>query len=103
MLRFFIEGGPVFMGLLTILLVFLFIAVWKAPAWVKEIGLMALITGILSTLFGLAQVCDAIERAGEVPMPVIFGGLKVGLIPIIYVGLIYLVSLILRIIQKPRI
>lgn len=103
MLRFFVEGGPLFMGLLTIVLVFLFIAVWKAPAWVREIGLIALITGVLSTLAGFLQVSDVIERAGEVPLPVIFGGLKVGLIPIIYGGLIYLVSLIIRIIQKPRI
>ena len=103
MLHFFIEGGPLFMGLLTIELVFLIIAAWKAPAWTKEIGLMALITGILSTLFGLAQVFDYIESEADVPMTVLCGGLKVRLIPIIYGGLIYLVSLILRIIQKPRI
>lgn len=103
MLHFFIEGGPLFMGLLTIELVFLIIAAWKAPAWVKEIGLMALITGILSTLLGIAQACDAIQVAGDISMSIMAGGLKVALITIIYGGLIYLASLIIRIIHKPRI
>ncbi|HPW78460.1 MAG: hypothetical protein BWX62_00465 [Bacteroidetes bacterium ADurb.Bin037] len=103
MLHLFIEGGPVFMGLLTIELIFLLIAFWKAPAWVKEIGLIALITGVLSTLFGLSQVCDFIAREGDIPLCVICGGIKVALIPIIYGNLIYLVSLIFRIIQKPGI
>jgi len=103
MLELFIIGGPLFMGLLTIELVFLIIAAWKAPAWTKEIGLLALITGILSTLLGITQACDAIEQAGDIPMPVIAGGMKVALITVIYGGLIYVVSLIIRIIHKPRI
>jgi len=103
MLELFISGGPLFMGLLTIELVFLIIAAWKAPAWTKEIGLLALIPGILSTLLGFSQVCDAIQQAGDVSMSVMAGGIKVGLIPIIYGGLIYVASLIIRIIHKPRI
>ena len=103
MLELFIMGGPLFMGLLTIELVFLIIAAWKAPAWTKEIGLLALITGILSTLLGITQACDAIEQAGDIPMPVIAGGMKVALITVIYGGLFYVGSLIIRIIHKPRI
>ena len=103
MLRFFIEGGPLFMGLLDIVLVFLFIAVWKAPAWVREIGHIALILGILSTLLGFAQAGDAISKAGDVSMDLIASGIKIALIPTFYGGLIYLVSLIMRIILKPRI
>ncbi len=103
MLHLFIEGGPLFMGLLTIELVFLLIAAWKAPAWVKEIGLMALITGILGTLIGLQQACDAIERAGDISLGIMAGGMKVALITVIYGGLIYVASLIIRIVQKPRI
>jgi biopolymer transport protein ExbB/TolQ len=91
------------MGLLTIVLVFLFIAVWKAPAWVREIGHIALILGFLSTLLGFAQAGDAISKAGDVSMDLIASGIKIALIPTIYGGLIYLVSLIMRIILKPRI
>ena len=36
---FFIEGGIGFMSVLTVLLVAIFFAAWKAPRWVKEIGL----------------------------------------------------------------
>ena len=42
MLRYFIEGGPAFMAVLTVLLVAIFFAAWKAPRWVKEIGNFAL-------------------------------------------------------------
>ncbi len=103
MLHLFIEGGPLYMGLLTIELVFLLIATWKAPAWVKEIGLMALITGILGTLIGMHQACDAIERAGDISLNIMAGGMKVALITVIYGGLIYFASLIIRIVIKPRI
>ena len=44
--------------------------VFKAPAWVKEIGIAALVVGIFWTLYGL---------------------------------IVYFVSLILRVIHKPRI
>ena len=103
MLHLFIEGGPLFMGILTIELVFLLIAAWKAPAWVKEIGLMALITGILGTLIGMQQACDAIQRAGDISLGIMAGGMKVALITVVYGGLIYFASLIIRIIYKPRI
>ncbi len=90
------------MGILTIELVFLLIAAWKAPAWVKEIGLMALITGILGTLIGMQQACDAIQRAGDISLGIMAGGMKVALITVVYGGLIYFASLIIRIIHKPR-
>jgi len=81
------------MGLLTIILVFLFIAVWKAPAWVaRNWTYSSLIVGILSTLLGFAQAGDAISKAGAVSMDLIASGVKIALIPIIYGGLIYLVS-----------
>ncbi len=91
------------MAVLTILLIAIFLAAWKAPAWVKELGLIAMAFGVVSMLLGFFQVCDAIEMAGEVPQPVLCGGIKVGLIPVIYGMGIYIVSLILRIVQKPRI
>ena len=44
----FVEGGPISMSILTILLVCLLFAAWKAPAWVKEIGSAALVFSILA-------------------------------------------------------
>ncbi len=102
MYRLFIEGGPVFMAVLTVLLAGLCFAAWKAPRWVKEIGLFALGFGMLSLLLGLRQMCDALQQAGDVSTAVLCGGFKVALIPVIYGIIIYLVSLVIRVVQKPR-
>ena len=44
--RFFVEGGAGAMTIISILLIALFIAAWKAPKWVKEIGLGALVVSV---------------------------------------------------------
>lgn len=91
------------MALLTIELILIILAAWKAPAWVKELGLIALMTGVLWMLYGAFQISDIVADNPGITHDVIFGGVKVSLIPLIYGGLIYLVSLVLRIINKPRI
>lgn len=114
MFRFFLEGGPWFMSILTILLVAIFFAAWKAPRWVKEIGSIASAFGFFSLLLGLRQMFDALQKVGDqreavtsvfdlVSPNVLFGGLKVAMIPVIYGIIIYIVSRIVCIIQKPRI
>lgn len=103
MLNFFIEGGIFWTSLLTIELIALFLAAWKAPAWTKEAGLIGLMTGLIGTLIGISQMCSAIHQVGPMSMTIVAGGLKVALITVIYGCLIYLISLILRIVQKPRI
>ena len=114
MLKFFIEGGPIFMSVLTILLVGILFAAWKAPRWVKEIGNFALVFGFLSQLLGLLQMFEALQEIAAaskeqitglfdfISPGVFFGGLKVSMIPVIYGIIIYLTSLVVRIIQKPR-
>ena len=103
LLAFFMEGGIGFMSVLTVLLIAIFFAAWKAPRWVKEIGIGALVFAIFGTLLGLAQVFDAIQMFGDISPAVICGGLKVTLIPTFYGFIVYFVSLIIRVIQKPRI
>ena len=103
------------MATLTILLVAIFFAAWKAPRWVKEIGKFALVFGFLSFVLGLMQMFQALQEvAGAldsntisgifdlISPGVFFGGLKVAMIPVIYGMIIYLVSLIVRVILKPR-
>lgn len=101
--QYFIEGGAAGMGAVTLLLAFMLFAAWKFPAWVKEIGIAALVASILWTLLGLYQAFGALLRAPDISPVVIFGGLRVSLIPTIYGIVIYLISLIIRIVQKPRI
>ena len=99
----FISGGPVGMIIITLLFIALFFAAWKAPAWVKEIGIAALVVGIFWTLYGFFQMADYLAGNDDVVSTVIAGGIKVGLIPILYGLIVYFVSLILRVIHKPRI
>ena len=115
MFRLFVSGGPVFMATLTILLVAIFFAAWKAPRWVKEIGKFALIFGFLSFVLGLMQMFQALQQVAMgldsnsvsgifdlISPGVLYGGLKVAMIPVIYGMIIYLVSLVVRIAVKPR-
>ena len=99
----FISGGPVGMIIITLLFIGLFFAAWKAPAWVKEIGIAALVVGIFWTLLGQMQIADFLAGHDDVASNIIAGGIKVSLIPILYGLIVYFVSLILRVIHKPRI
>ena len=113
MFRLFLEGGPWFMSILTILLVAIFFAAWKAPRWVKEIGSIAHALGLYSLLLGLRQLFDALQEVGSsiddvtsvfdlISPNVLFGGLKVAMVPVLYGIIIYIVSRIVCIIQKPK-
>ncbi|MBO4843118.1 MAG: hypothetical protein J5490_00865 [Bacteroidales bacterium] len=101
--QLFVSGGPVGMAVITLLLIGLFFAAWKAPAWVKEIGLAALAFGVMWTVLGFLDVADFLSGHSDVAPNIIWGGIKVGLIPIIYGIIVYIISLVLRVIHKPRI
>lgn len=113
MKNFFYMGGPLFMGILTVVLIIM-------VAWtiyhvlplllnkeinlsqtaskfkhIKTIGTFALVTGILGQLIGLYGAFDAIEQAGDISQDILAGGLKVSTITTIYGILIFLFSLIL--------
>ena len=114
MFKLFIQGGAGIMTVLTILLVAIFFAAWKAPRWIKEIGSFALVFGFLTLLIGLYQMFVALQQVamdiGEgvtgvfdlISPGVLFGGLKIALIPVFYGIIIYLVSLVVSVIKKPR-
>ena len=113
MFRLFLEGGVWFMSILTILLVAIFFAAWKAPRWVKEIGSIARAFGFFSLLLGLRQMFDVFQEIGSqketvtsvfdlVSPGVLYGGLKVAMIPVLYGIIIYIVSRVVCIVQKPK-
>ena len=100
----FVSGGPVGMIIITLLFIGLFFAAWKAPAWVKEIGTAALVVGAFWTLLGFMQAADFLQGcADDISPNIVAGGVKVGLIPVLYGLIVYFVSLVLRLIHKPRI
>lgn len=99
----FVSGGPAGMIVITLLFIALFFAAWKAPAWVKEIGIAALVTGVFWTLLGQLQIADFLAGHDDVALNIIAGGIKVSFIPVLYGLIVYFVSLILRVVHKPRI
>lgn len=78
-------------------------AAWKAPAWVKEIGLLALLTCIFYQFLGLVQALGVFQQAGDISPSLLAGGLKVSFISVMYGMLIYAASLVIRMLQKPKI
>ena len=101
--QLFVEGGLGWMIGISLFLIALLLAAWKAPRWVREIGIGALIFAIYGTLMGILQVLDAMQRFGDISPAILCGGLKVTLIPTFYGFIVYFISLIIRVIQKPRI
>ncbi len=91
------------MTLLTVELICLLFAAWKAPGWVKEIGLLGLATGVFYHFVGLYQMNGVIQSIGDISPALIAGGAQVASITTMYGILIYAVSLVIRMVQKPRI
>ena len=109
----FVQGGLFIMSLITVLFVGLLFAAWKAPAWVKEIGTITLVIGLMSPLIPLYQFLSTLQDVAAeqgapvssifdlIPPGVLFG-VKALLIPVIYGMIVYVVSLVIRIIRTPR-
>jgi len=117
MKNLFFEGGPTFMGALTILLIittawFIYhfvIAIsskqtdkeklLRRIGYGKSMGLFTMITGITGQMIGLSamfsSIEDAIKNGMEVTPALVYGGIRVTMIVTIYGMLIYLFSLLL--------
>ncbi|HEY5692583.1 MAG TPA: MotA/TolQ/ExbB proton channel family protein [Cyclobacteriaceae bacterium] len=109
MIELYFMGGPLFMGILTLILIaMLAVAVINGLpvikntekserdrikiAYVKSVGLFGLIVGVLAQLIGLYQAFMGIEAMGSVSSAMLAGGLKVSMITTLYGLLIYVLS-----------
>ena len=101
-IEYFVTGNPIYMSIITLLLIGVLLAAWKAPSWVKESGLVALSVSIFMSLVGLFQIFNTIVHFGECSFRVLCSGLQVAMLPTLYGICVYVVSLIIRIVQKPR-
>lgn len=99
----YLEGGSSWMNVITLCLIGMLFAAWKAPRWIKEIGLLAIFTGFLSMMVGLYSVFNVVQSTGyPVSFTLLSGGLRVALIAPLYGTIVYMISLLLRIAVKPR-
>jgi len=115
MLSLFYQGGPLFMGILTIIFLVLIVVFLKAimnPTeekllsvnlqWLKSIGTLALVVGILGQLIGLYGAFSHMEIAGGISPNVLAGGLKVSMITTLYGVLIYIFHIIFSMILRRK-
>ncbi|MGC6421555.1 MAG: MotA/TolQ/ExbB proton channel family protein [Flavobacteriaceae bacterium] len=96
MLDFFFQGGPLFMGLLTLVLAAIIFSVFGFKTHTKMLGQLGLGLGILASLIGLYSAFESIEKSGGVSQAVLAGGLKNALTPTLYGVFVYLVSLLIQ-------
>ena len=64
-MHFFINGGAGYMSILTLFLIGIFIAAWKAPAWVRDIGFGAFIASVVAALISSHQFFGLILRDAD--------------------------------------
>ena len=96
-------GGYFPMSVVTLLLVALVFAAWKAPGKVKEIGLLTLAFGFLWTVFGLIKHAGGMQENDVIAMispNIVWYGMKCWLIPVAYGIIVYIVSLVILIIRN---
>lgn len=95
-------GNPLFMSLITLCLVGVFLAAWRMPSRVKELGLLAHMLGIVSFLVGIFQANSVLMQTADISPVVISGGLMAAVIAPIWGCAVYCISLVVRLIQKPK-
>lgn len=107
MLDYFYEGGPLFMGMLSIVFLLVFISAIKTgkdiysgkavtnTGQLKSIGLFALVLGFLGQFLGLFQAFTFIAEAGTIAPAILAQGLRVSSITSVYGMIIFLVAYIL--------
>ena len=94
------EGGVIFMSILTLLLVGVLVSAKKYKDKVKPIGILAFAIGLLSGLIRLLSIFDLVEAAGDISPSLLAGGIKMIFITMIYGLIILIISLVLNIINK---
>ena len=100
----FMAGGWHFMALITLALICALFAAWKAPAWVKPLGKVAIAIGVLSFLMGVQDMADCCAKVGSgIPFSVYCSGFKVALIAPIYSIIVYAIITIADTVRRPRI
>ena len=115
MLNLFYQGGPLFMGILTLtflaLIVVFVISLMKTNdekgltinlQWLKSIGTLALVVGILGQLIGLYSAFSHMETINGISPGILAGGLKVSMITTLYGILIFIFHILFSMILRKK-
>ena len=101
MLELFNSGGPLFMSILTVILILLVYCSFKHKQKLNIIGRLGLVVGVLGHLLGLYSMFEALESLESGVSPtLIASGIKVSMICLIYGLLIYIISLLILLFKK---
>jgi MotA/TolQ/ExbB proton channel family protein len=109
MISLFIEGGALFMGMLSIVLLLILVLALRNGlslfqgkpvetsnmAYIKSLGLFGFVLGMLGQFIGLFMAFEYIAEKGSVSPAIMAGGLKVSSITNIYGMIIFLISYLL--------
>jgi len=103
-----IEGGILFMSILSILFISTLLSgvfgiIKVDEKWLKisnEVALLALVWGILGQVLGLFGAFQGIEQMGEVSQAMLAGGLKVSSYTSIYGLIIFIVGKVLQLVAS---
>lgn len=105
--KYFYEGGPLFMAIVTIAgLAMIFFSVKSAiRIFVKKdfsgsgvnfilmFGSLSFILGLLAQAIGMFQAFEAIQQAGDISPALIAGGLRVSMIAPLYGAFYFILSI----------
>ena len=113
MFDIFSQGGPLFMGILTLILLSL-VAVFvlslikkrdekqllQSIQWLKSLGTLGLVVGILGQLIGLFSAFSVIETSQGISPTMLASGLKVSMITTLYGLIIFIIYILFSMILK---
>lgn len=105
--KYFYEGGPLFMFILTVTgLAMIFFAVktgidifgkrnysGKGVNYILMFGSLSFILGLLAQAIGMFQAFEAIQRVGDVSPSLVAGGLRVSMIAPLYGVFFFIISI----------
>lgn len=103
MFHWFVESGIIVSVILTLILVASFVVMIKAPKRLREVGILAVLVAVISVLCNAKQLFDALAQTdGNISPNVLFTGMKIYAIRLIYGFSIYAVTVVERFFTKPK-
>jgi biopolymer transport protein ExbB/TolQ len=105
-MNFILEGGPIFMvplALLLIVIVFLFVKglkdnTEKNQKLINSLALFSFVFGVLGFVIGMLSALKSISIVGDISPAVLAGGIKIGLLAPTFGMIIFLIGKLFTII-----